>query len=223
MFCPYCGNQLASADAAFCMNCGKKIPNNTQQPEMEKPSIEQPKAPQYTQPQAPASGLGNTPISIKPKRNPIWILVAVVIIVGAVFAAYMFFGKSDEQKIRDRIDDFEDACSDMDIEGMLECFDGRTRRQYDAMMGVTEGILGEVTGFDLPYGDMVGLMDINPGEDYDIDIEIHSINIDDDTASVEVTIYQDGTTSESSTITMCEEDGDWYIDMQAMTGGLNYF
>lgn len=239
MFCPFCGNQIANEESIFCMNCGKKIHDDTPQPEFEQPDIEpsfvnrpaveqpmvnqstagqpQPQSPQYVQPQAPSIASGNTTIVVKSKRNLIWIPIVAVIVAGAIVATCLFFFKSDEQKIRDRIDTFATACSESDIEGMINCFDSRTRKTYETMMSFTEGLMGGLTGFDLPLGDMVELFGMESGGQFEMKIEVHSVEINGDSAEVEVTM-DDGSTTESDVIVMCKEDDDWYLDFSAITG-----
>lgn len=213
------------------MNCGKKIQDSAPkpaEPPTPQPAVQQPVAPQYAQPQAPqyaavAPAAPSAPVVVvKPRRNLVWIPIVAILLAGAIVAAIFLWPKSDEDKIRDRIESFTEACNDMDFEAIIACMDSTTRKQYETMMSATDGILGGITGIDLPYSDMAELMGMEAAGEMDMDIEIKSIEIDGDTANVEV-VMSSGGEEEADTIIMCKEDDDWYIDFREMTGGLNFF
>ena len=246
MFCPFCGHQV-NDDSAFCMNCGKNLKiNQTAAPEAASAvdnSNVQPPQPEYTAPQTPPvqqpvytapqtppvqqpmysapTMAPNIPqMSIPVKANPFgWVkvLAILVVIAGIIFAAIQLLFPSDEDLIRDRIETFTEACNDGDIEVLIGCFDKKTRTLYDASMGIAEGLMGELIGFDLPWGDMMELGGLQLGGMMDVDIEIKSIKIDDDEAEVDMVMTANGETV-SDVIQMCEEDGDWYIDASSIMG-----
>jgi len=212
MFCPFCGAQMPE-NGSFCAKCGKKLGDAAGQ---SAPATQNtaPAQPVYVQAPAPA------PVTVKVRGSRFgWIkwVVILAIIAGAAFAAYKIFFKSDEQLIRDRIDTLEEAYNDMDMEEMFGCFDKQTRKAYDTVIGMAEGLIGGVTGFDLPLGDMMELGGMEMGGEVEMEIEILSIEINDDEATVEITMNY-GEKQESDTLKMCKEDSDWYIDYSGTTG-----
>lgn len=255
MFCPFCGSQINSEQALFCMNCGKKIHDDSQQSELEPPELEQPNVaqPEFEQPvvqqsapqqamynQAPVSNpsvpqftpvaqgasTGTTVVTVKTGNKFLWIPVVAIILAGVIAIAVFLMGgsKSDEEKIRDRINVFTAACNDMDMEAMMECMDRTTRRQYETMMGFADGLLGGITGIDLPYSDIATLFGMESAGEYEMIIEIHNIEINGDAANVEVSMSDaNSTESENDTMVMCKEDDEWYIDFNEMTGGIKLF
>ena len=189
-----------------------------------------PVQPTYSYPaqtQAPAATRASMPYSAP---NPIgtvagaaskvsggvkWTIALSVIAAIAVLLFALFY-KTDEQKIEDRIESFNIACSNGDIQGMFDCFDNYTRTMYSTTIGLTEGIIGGLTGFDLPLGDLFNLfaMDSFGGEGLGLEIEIESIEVNDHTAIVTLT----DACAESlgqDTIIMCKEEDDWFIDLRA--------
>ena len=182
------------------------------------PPVQQPMyaAPPTPQPMYAAPSMPQ--MSMPVKANPFgWLkIVAILVVVaGIIFAALHFLLPSDEELIRDRIETFSEACNDGDIEVMIGCFDKKTQKLYDASMGITEGLMGGLIGFDLPWGDMMELGGFQLGGMVDIDIEIKSIKINDDKAQVEVVMTAEGE-SMNEVLPMCEEDGDWYIDISSV-------
>ena len=170
------------------------------------------------------------PVTTYPVSNPVapiasaaktvsggvkWTIALSVIAAIAVLLFALFY-KTDEQKIEDRIESFNIACNSGDIQGMFDCFDKYTRQMYSTTIGLTEGIIGGLTGFDLPLGDLFNLfaMDSFGGEGLGLEIEIESIEVNDHTAIVTLTdacaenLGQD-------TIIMCKEEDDWFIDLRA--------
>ncbi len=151
------------------------------------------------------------------KRGGITWLIVLAVIAAIASALFFFFYESDEEKIQNRLDSFADACNDMDIQEIFYSFDKQTRMLYDTSIGVTEGLVGGLIGFDLPIGDMLEWGGLEMGGQFSIDIEVLSITIDEDEAAVEASITIDGKT-ETDTIYMCQEGSDWYIDYKATTG-----
>lgn len=149
-----------------------------------------------------------------------WVIPLVVVIVGAVLSYFVFFSPSDEDKIRDRIETFNTACEEGDVGGIIDCFDRKTRKLYDATIGIAEGLFSAITDFDLPLGDLVEAFGLPEGE-LEGALEVQSISINGSRAVVEVSItYEtnEGSATESATVYMIKEDSDWYIDFEETTG-----
>ena len=232
MFCPNCGTQISN-ESKFCMNCGKPInfaqhQSPTQQavyqtsvrqtanqvPVQRQTPFKANYAPQPTQPPIP---IGN--VSLPKSRSLAWLWISLItILIGAIIFVGINFFKSDEQKIRERLDDFSEACNDGDIEEMIECFDKKTRKYYETSIDLAESLFSGITGFDLPLGDTAGLIGLQDlGVQINIEFVVEEIIIEGDTATVTVTMTELGT-SETDEVKMCKEDDDWYIDFEDTTG-----
>ncbi len=201
-FCIQCGSQLPDS-AAFCRTCGAR----QFQPQQTTPQ------PNSTMPSQAASVVKGSKSFLK------WLipLIAVVAAVALVFVFFPNLFKSDETLIRERIQALEDAYNDGDYEAILECMDSQTQAMMEATMGLMDGLMGEASGMDIGITDLFGFA--GAMGDY-CTITIQNIHIDGDYATVDVTMslnmygYQQ---SESTTLPMVKEDGDWFI------GGLENF
>ena len=140
-------------------------------------------------------------------------------------AAHDFVTEMDyksEQLIRERIEAFEEAYTSGDYDGMLECMDSEMQSITEMSMGLMDGLMGEVAGFDFGVSmtDMFGLVGFM-GDFADFTVE--DINITGDTAIVTVTLTMNmygETSSEVTELPMVKEKGDWYIGgVSDMMGG----
>lgn len=144
-----------------------------------------------------------------------WTIILSAIAAIAVLLVALFY-KTDEQKIEDRIEAFNIACSNSDLQGMFDCFDKYTRTMYSTTIGLTEGIIGGLTGFDLPLGDMLNLfaMESAGAEGMGLELEIESIEVNENSAIVTLTA-ECAENIGQETIVMCKEGDDWFIDLRA--------
>ena len=225
-FCPKCGNKL-NENAAFCSACGNPLnaapQQNTQpaQPSQPAQPVQYAHPVQYVQPvSAPSVQMSAPSVSLK-LGGASWVKWAILGVIAAaiITLVVVLLPKSDEAKIRDRLDDFETACTDMDMEGMFNCFDRKTRKTYESTMSVADGLLGGLTGIDLPYSDIaeLGGMEMAGSGEFEMDIEVKSIVVEDDIAFVEVVMTNGGESGED-TIVMCKEEDDWFIDFEETSG-----
>ncbi len=145
------------------------------------------------------------------------ILSVVLVVSFCCSCSFLNFFKSDEQIIGERIEAFASAYSDGDFEALFGCFDKRTRKTYETVLGVADGIFGGLTGFDIPIGDLFELGGMYAAGEFDMQIEIESIEVKGDKAIAKVTMIADGD-SESEEFVLCKEDYDWYIDYEGTTG-----
>ena len=134
-------------------------------------------------------------------RKIISIIVVLAIIIGGLY--YIGILKSDEQKIRERISDFEDAYNDGDAEAMLACFDRQTRNAYKSVMNIFGSGLSSLTGFNVEYND---LFSIGVAIDGEIHFVIQAITSNGDEAVVNALLG-----SEEGTFTLVKEGWNWYI------------
>ena len=237
-FCFKCGTALPDG-AVFCNACGVKQAVQAPQPtEQSQQPLQQSQQPpqqyqqppqqyqqppqQYQQPYQPQPSMGNVATTAVKKgmsagaKRLVMLLVAALVI-GSVVIVFCFTDlgnifKSDEQLIRERIQDYEDACNNGDYEGMLDCMDGATRSLMESSMGVLDGIFSEGTGLGFGMTDLFGFAGMMG--DY-CNIEITNISIDGDHAIVDIVmsmnIYGMEEQSTEAQLPMVKEDGDWYI------------
>lgn len=123
--------------------------------------------------------------------------------------------KNDEVKIQERLDAVLFAFNSGDMEGVLDCYDAKTRNVNKAVLGIGDGLL-EMGGIDIGLSSLfaltVGLQ--SNGELVCIeDVQI-TISTDGMRADVAAILCYEGTGSTFDTplqITMVKENGDWYI------------
>ena len=214
-FCSMCGKPVSDT-AAFCGDCG--APQRGKRPAPPK----RPAAPHAPGSfGAPAAKAGS---SLLKWLIPLLALAAaaVVIVIVASGGKIANIGKSDEQLIRERIAAFEEAYTSGDYDGMLECMDSEMQSITEMSMGLMDGLMGEVAGFDLGISmtDMFGLVGFM-GDFADFIIE--DIVITGDTAMVTLTMNMDmygESASDTMELPMVKEKGDWYIGgVSDMMGG----
>ena len=125
-------------------------------------------------------------------------------------------GRTDEQKIRDRVDTFVAALNARDTDAAANCLDSKSRSLYNAAT-VGQSLLGSFTDVDLDLGNVfakaVGLSD---GDE--ISAEIQELDITTDTAAavtLAASVQTDGgTKSQTILLDMVKEKSDWYISVQ---------
>jgi hypothetical protein len=129
--------------------------------------------------------------------------------------------KSDEDMIRERIDDFLFALNTGDMEGVFGCMDAKSRNTYEAMLNISEGIMGSLIGFDIPMADLFALTLGTSSGDF-ASAQVVSIEITSETTAV-VTLNMNmsddrmdlNESVENVPVQMIKEQGDWYIFAQA--------
>lgn len=232
---------------AFCSNCGKPVDDTIrfcpscgapQQPVSQQPSqqpyqqpapqqpYQQPQQPVYQQPVAPSG----YPVGAAVKKaggfakHLKWILPVVAFVVAAV-VSFLIFGtnlfKSDETLIRERIQAYEDACNDGDMDAMLDCMDSETKALMEGTIGFMDGLFQEGSGMDFGMSDMFGFAGAM-GDFFKV--EITNIEIEGNYATVSVIMSADmygySEETEETELPMVKEGGDWYIGgMENMLGG----
>lgn len=162
-----------------------------------------------------ASKAGSTKIIIS-------LLIALVVMVSGISATVV--AVKNEHTPEKTLAKFEEAFNNQDINGLMECFDSKTRKAYDA----ADSLLGGVIGFS--YKDAADLLPflsdaLGEGDAPKIHLEVVSIEDTGDNtciAHVKTTmsydsddeddedLYDDEEDEEDS-INMVKEDGKWYI------------
>lgn len=151
--------------------------------------------------------------------------VVSVILMVAVLAVSMcgciFEPKTDEELIRERVDEFIFAYNSGDIEAAFDCFDAKSRKTYGAIFKIGGGLLKGFTGIDVDISDLFALAVGTTNEDL-LSMEIHSIEITGETtATVTLSMkYSDARVEveesiDNMALNMVKEKGDWYINARA--------
>ena len=125
--------------------------------------------------------------------------------------------RSDEQKIRERLDAFVFALNSGDTDAALECLDSKNRNMINAALNIGGGLLNSLIGFDIDVKDILALaIGLNSGDLFTV--EVKDISITSDTTAVAyltLTAQVGGQTdSESGTLDLVKEKGDWYIHFE---------
>ena len=243
----FCSNCVKPVDDTirFCPSCGAPQQPVSQQP-YQQPAPQQPyqqpqqPAPQqpYQQPQQPTYQQPAYQQPVAPSGYPVgaavkkaggfakhlkWILPVVAFVVAAV-VSFLIFGtnlfKSDETLIRERIQAYEDACNDGDMDAMLDCMDSETQALMEGTMGFMDGLFQEGSGMDFGMSDMFGFAGAM-GDFFKV--EITNIAIEGNYATVSVIMSADmygySEETEETELPMVKEGGDWYIGgMENMLG-----
>ena len=145
----------------------------------------------------------------------------ISIIISVLFVVCCLFGcakkKTDEELIRERITSFVTVYNDGDFDGVLDCFDAKTRNTLKATFNVLGGLVGGLTGYSFDLSDFftlgIAMMD---GEV--LAIEVDEISIDGENAVVSAKMGYSDIGPESIEIVyiiLVKENDDWFIqDMQ---------
>lgn len=129
----------------------------------------------------------------------------------------LFDRRTDEEKIRDRLDDFVMALNSGDADAALECLDSRSRNMYNAVFNIGQSIVGAFIGFDINVKDVFALaIGLNGGDVFSM--EIRELNITSGTTAT-VTLAATAqvagqSESEVLRLDMVKEKNDWYISIQ---------
>ncbi len=145
-------------------------------------------------------------------------LFLVLAMLSAGLSACSSFIRSDEEKIRDQMDNFLACCNSGDLDGALDCLDKKSRSAYGAIFNIGNSLLSGLTGFGIDARDVMALVFGLSKEDL-LEMQIQSIVIDsEETATVTVSIsFMDPQTGQKIQqdgvqIPMIKENWDWYID-----------
>ena len=148
-------------------------------------------------------------------------LMAVILVLTLTMTLLMgcdSFLKSDEDLIRDRLDEFISACNSGDLDGMLDCLDKSSRKTYSAMFSIGNSLLGGLTGIEIDVRDLMAVIFGLSPQDF-FEMEIQDISLDsDETATATVSLsFTDPQTGEKVRedglkLPMIKENRDWYIN-----------
>ena len=204
-------------DAVFCIHCGEKLVlyekeslppqsqyGNPQQPGYYRQSVPQQVPEAWREPPRPAR-----------KRKAFGIIALILCACLLVVFVGSYFFKSDERMINERIDAFLDAYNSGNMQGVMECFDAKTRNKYQGMMGIGNALISGSSGFGFSISDMFGVGVGTMSEGDILTISDRSITIDSETTATVIGIlsYKDkhAEMSDRAVITMVKEDGEWFI------------
>lgn len=144
------------------------------------------------------------------------IIVAVTIVLLLSNVLTMMSCNSPKKEIESLISRFEIACNELDFEGALDCINPKTADGIKVGAGIL-GLFSDATAEEM-FVKLAGLLtkgDINDSSFFSsLDIEIDSISIDEEKASVEalVTFEMSGTNVIREATIKCVYYADrWYI------------
>lgn len=142
----------------------------------------------------------------------------VALLLTVVFAVCFLFGckkKTDEELVRERIDTFVTAYNDGDFEGVLACFDAKTRNTLEATFNVMGGLVGGLTGFSFDLGDLFTLGVALMGDGGEVlAIEVSEVSVDGEQAVAkgQMGFADIGSSSvEVVYVILVKEEEDWFI------------
>lgn len=144
-----------------------------------------------------------------------WKRQLLLLCVLGILSAMLCGCKSDEVKIQERLDAVVFAFNSGDMEGVLDCYDAKTRNVNKAVVGIGDGLLG-MGGINIGLSSLfaltVGLQ--SNGETVQVeDVQI-KISSDGSRADVSAMVHFDGPGGDLDTpvqMTMVKENGDWYL------------
>ena len=221
MFCSNCGSPITQG-SVFCGNCGTKLGSEYNEAPTPQNTASTPSYTQPTAPIAPSYGASVAAVAVKSKAWLGWLTGGLALLLAASFVFLFFFTnifKSDEDLIRERIEEFVSSYNNGDMEAVMDCFDQRTKSIMGATVGIGEALIGGAAGFDISMSDMFGLgAGLNEGDMMKISniqftvpegAERVSVN-----AEIQMSIsFMGQSQSQSSPVQfeMVKEDGDWFI------------
>lgn len=137
------------------------------------------------------------------------IIIGLLVVAGILFGLWELgiIGKSDEDKIRERMDKFVTAYNNGDYEGMLECIEPVKRKQYEAAYNMLGSIGSGLLGFDFSVSDLMGLSAMVMTEEEKLSLEITRISVLDGGRAL---VYVRNSNGEE-TFSMVKDGRDWYF------------
>ncbi|MCQ2484733.1 MAG: hypothetical protein MJ168_05300 [Clostridia bacterium] len=150
-------------------------------------------------------------------------IIFILLIFGSALIYTQFINKTPEEKICSRLEQFEQAYADGDLNACIDCFDARTRNAYKGVGTLGSMIGGNVGLFNFNLGsDTLGaLFSLGVAKgDEQVKFTVKSIKIiDQEHATVDAEIWTnaDGVfseTTEAVTFDMKREPNSWYLFWQ---------
>ena len=127
MYCVKCGTKVDD-DAMFCHKCGHQF-NNTSVNAI-----------------SSSASSAKQRIPLDPTQQMIRIVSAVVIATSVIFIAFTGITRFAVKGPEDTVERFFDSCNSMDFNGVLNCLDPKTAKEYKLMVDLLGGLSG--LGFD---------------------------------------------------------------------------
>ncbi len=153
---------------------------------------------------------------MKIKKKLAILFLVMIVASNVIFSSCSFFDllKSDEEKIKACIEDFEKCYNDGDLDGVVDCLAKKERKKLQAELNLLSALMGGLTGFELSLSDLfslgVGMQDSDM-----IRIDVDEVRFTDTTtATAEGVVYLwEGTEMEESPtwFYMVKEDNGWFI------------
>ena len=147
------------------------------------------------------------------RTEVIFRIIAVFLMLLLLFGLAGCQTKSDEAKIRDRIDKFVTSYNSGDMNGVFDSCSAKTRNTLKTQYDLLESLGGALLGDQLKLSDLftlgVGLSDGDV-----LAVDINSVTVTGSTAVAKGTMhYQDIQSSKDSPVIfdMVKEGNDWFV------------
>ncbi len=145
-------------------------------------------------------------------------LIMVMLLTGCVFF------KSDEQKMKDKINRFITSYNSGDVDAMTETLDSQSRQVINSTLNIADSLIGSFTGFNISIKDVFSLCFNFSGNFERLTIiSFDDFQIKESSAVVYVSVVgskSGAESSQSATFKMIKENGDWFIRDFSNVGGL---
>ena len=145
------------------------------------------------------------------------LIFLLTIVLSVSIVRYMFFNKTNEEKIEERLNTFANSYSVGDLKGCVSCFDAKSRNAYKALGNLGSLIGGSkgIFSFNLSGDTISSLFSLGTvAGDIKIEVEIKSIDFEtESTASVIADFkYSDKYVNQLDELTlkMIKENAAWY-------------
>ncbi|MBQ7546278.1 MAG: hypothetical protein IJT41_04850 [Clostridia bacterium] len=151
-------------------------------------------------------------------KKIIALFLVLTMVGGAVY--YFFFYKTDDEKIAARLSAFEKSYASGDMDGIMKCFDTKSRNAYKGIGTLGSMFGGKAGPFSFNFGGdtisslfSLGVATLN----LEIKITIQSISYTDDQHAVVAAElwssenYIEGENTEPIIFNMVKEKNEWYI------------
>ncbi len=147
--------------------------------------------------------------------------LSMIVIFAFCFCSCQLGFKSDEEKIRDRVEEFIFAYNSGDVDGAFDCLDAKSKQTYKAMMNIGNGLFGKLTGIDISVQDLFAIaVGVNGSDILSMDIKNIAIT-SETTATVDISttlsldVARTSETNNNMQLQMVKEKDDWFIYAQA--------
>lgn len=88
--------------------------------------------------------------------------IIFLLVVICISGLYFYYIVPNPKKT---IEQFQNATNALNIDEMLECFEPKVQKQSKALLNITSGIVGGITGLSIDFSDLVEILPLFAGLD----------------------------------------------------------